>query len=65
MLLKIWIRNQGESCEEADTNAADILGMKPRTVKAIRLGQMNPSPKIAKEISDKIKYVSFRDCFDV
>ena len=65
MLLKIWIRKQGKSCEEADTNAADILEMKVRTVKAIRLGHMNPSPKVAKGISDKLKDVSFRDCFNV
>ena len=64
MTLKQWIREQGGLCQDADEEAAKILGLKVRTVRAIRHGTMNPSPKTAYHISETVPEVSFRDCFE-
>ena len=65
MTLRDWIREQGDLCEDADIAAAEFLGMKVRTIRAIRHGAMNPSPKVALHISKMAFDVSFRECFDI
>ena len=64
MQLKHWIREQGELCQECDEEAARILEIKVRTIRAIRHGAMNPSPRTALRISEIVPDVSFRECFD-
>ena len=64
MQLRDWIREQGDLCQEADIEAARVLDIKVRTIRAIRHGVMNPSPRTALRISDYLEDVSFRECFE-
>ena len=65
MKLIEWIaKTEGKDRDDADKNAAKILGIKPRTAKAIRLMQMRPDPEVAFMIADKLKgVVTFEECY--
>ena len=64
MQLREWIREQGVQCQECDIEAGRILDIKVRTIRAIRHGVMNPSPRTALRISETVPDVSFRECFN-